>query len=131
LKAEGSVLGNWYLNAEEAEMKATVFLCCASNQAKLFANFFRGEHELALVAGAGFQQLKIVIQIFHLLAQIPGQRHSACFINLNRCCSHGIQNVMIHRKMERESQGKEHWRKPRKAPWTPLPFTSLVAHLFL
>src|ERR1039458_5481866 len=40
-----------------------------SGETELFANFVGGERRFALVAGAGFEQVKVVVQIFHLLAQ--------------------------------------------------------------
>lgn len=41
----------------------------ASGETEMFANFFRGECWFAFVASASFQQIKVVFQIFHLLAQ--------------------------------------------------------------
>ena len=41
----------------------------ASCEAELLANLFGGERRFALVVGAAFEQVKGVVQIFHLLSQ--------------------------------------------------------------
>src|SRR5205814_4533599 len=39
------------------------------SKAELLANFFGGERRFAFVAGTGFEQVKVVVQVLQLLAQ--------------------------------------------------------------